>query len=124
VFGLHLQAPARASAVARTTSGLAGRAVEHTPVALAPGPPSVDTDALHLSSPRPVATSGPGWQGALILFGDRFFKGRYEPAPHGGVTRRYARGGIFRGLARGTTVPPGRPAGTTVPPGIALRGPG
>lgn len=57
---------------------------------------------VSLSSPRPVGTSGPGWQGVLILFGDRFFKGRYEPAPHGGVTRRCARGGIFRGLARGT----------------------
>src|SRR3974390_2989420 len=34
---------------------------------------------------------------ALVLFGDWFFNGRYEPAPRWGVTRRGARGGIFRG---------------------------
>jgi len=41
-------------------SGLAGRAAGPPPVALAPGPRSLDKDALHLSSPRPVAMSGPG----------------------------------------------------------------
>jgi hypothetical protein len=45
---------------------------------------------------------------ALVLSGDWFYKGRYEPAPRWGVTRRRARGGIFRGRPRGTTV---RPAG-------------
>jgi hypothetical protein len=65
-----------------------------------------------------------GYQVALILFGHWFFKGRYEPPPRWDVTQRCARGGIFRGLAAGTTAPPSLPSGTTVPPEIGLRVPG
>src|SRR5580658_10705769 len=121
---LLARSPARASALARTTSGLASGAVGPHPSRARAGPAVSGYGCVSLSSPRPVAMSGPGYQVALVLFRDWFFKGRYEPPPHRGVTRRCARGGIFRGLAPGTTVPPGRPAGTTVPPGNAPRGPG
>jgi len=57
--------PARARAVARTASGLAGRAAGPAPVAPAPGPWSVDTAAFHChllgQSPRPGPVNKEPW---------------------------------------------------------------
>ena len=104
--------------------GLAGRAVGPHPSRVRAGPWASGYGCFSLSSPRPVAMSGPGQQVALVLFADRFFEGRYEPAPQWGVTRRCACGWNLRRPPRGARQCRRAPLGHDGAAGIGLRVPG
>ena len=63
------------------------RRKDFMPGRLVPDPLLVNTDALHCHLLDQPPCPGPVNE-ALVMFGDWFFEGRYEPPPQWGVTRR------------------------------------
>ena len=98
--------------------GLAGRAeVPHSRSARAE-PSASGYGFVSLSSPRPCP--GPAAGRGPALLADRS-RGRYDPAPPWGVTRRWACGWNLPQPAAGHDSATGPTRGTAVPPGGRLR---